>query len=288
MIRSSKYLPYFILLLPLIGGGCRPQSPEPRYVARVGDEYLSEETLNEWLKQQPELIKDSLVIRQQLIDQWIENTLLAQTAYAEKIDQIPEIQQRIKESTQAILIRALLDRFFEQQAEEPLESEIRTYYEQNKERMRLPEPYVHLRYLSHPSADSLKKARQLLQQATLAGKADSLWPALQKRFASDSTLTRLLASGHLPLSRLPRFLAPLWQRLERMKPGEISPVIKLGKTYHFVQLVQRIPAGTIPDLAWIKEDIRQILTIRKRKQMYRRYVQRLKHEALARDALEIR
>ena len=46
--------------------------------------------------------------------------------------------------------------------------------------------------------------------------------------------------------------------------------------------------GSIPELTWIEEQVRRQLTIDARKQMYERQVQRLRTEALSRDALVIR
>jgi hypothetical protein len=58
--------------------------------------------------------------------------------------------------------------------------------------------------------------------------------------------------------------------------------------FHVVQLVERIPARTIPEPAWIEDELVRRLVIQGRKQLYARQVQRLRNEALAREDLEIR
>jgi hypothetical protein len=68
----------------------------------------------------------------------------------------------------------------------------------------------------------------------------------------------------------------------------VTPVIETDGLAHLLQLVDRVPAGAIPELAWIEDQVRRQLTIDARKQMYERQVQRLRTEALSRDALVIR
>jgi len=76
--------------------------------------------------------------------------------------------------------------------------------------------------------------------------------------------------------------------LRGMSDGEVAPVTRADSLYHVVQLVRRVPAGTSPELSWVAPEIRRRLEMRARKQMVAREVQRLRNEAQARDALDIR
>jgi hypothetical protein len=49
-----------------------------------------------------------------------------------------------------------------------------------------------------------------------------------------------------------------------------------------------VPAGEVPELSWIEDEVRRQVEIQSRKQMVARHVQRLRNEAQARDELEIR
>jgi hypothetical protein len=55
-----------------------------------------------------------------------------------------------------------------------------------------------------------------------------------------------------------------------------------------LQLVKRAAPGTVPPLEWVEDEIHERLRIQSRKQMYARQVQRLRNEALAREALDVR
>ncbi len=285
---TCLYLRYWSLLLLLLVAGCKQiEQKRNLYVARVGNTYLTEAEVQAYLRRQPPGA-DTLVLRQRYIEDWVTRKLLVQKARDYQLDQVPTIRKRIEESTEYILLQALLDSVAKQEIPSMIETELRAYYEQNREALKLREPYVRVRYVSTTHPDSAALARRLLQEATHKGEAEKIWPTLVHRFARDTTLSFLLASFAIPRSHLPVNLNPLWERLPRMKPGEITPVIPLHNQFHVLQLIEYIPEGTVPELEWIAPELRRELAIRQRKQLYQRYVQRLRQEALARNQLDIK
>jgi hypothetical protein len=50
--------------------------------------------------------------------------------------------------------------------------------------------------------------------------------------------------------------------------------------------IERVPAGTPPEFAWVKDDIRRRLVLWRRKQMYARHVERLRNQPRSNGALE--
>ncbi|NNE70233.1 MAG: peptidyl-prolyl cis-trans isomerase, partial [Rhodothermales bacterium] len=72
------------------------------------------------------------------------------------------------------------------------------------------------------------------------------------------------------------------------REGRTTPVIEDRGLYHIVQVVERVPAGTLPKRQWIEASLRQQLQVESRKLLYARLVQRLRNEALAREQLQIR
>ena len=55
-----------------------------------------------------------------------------------------------------------------------------------------------------------------------------------------------------------------------------------------MQVVDRVPAGTIPELPWVKDIVQQQLVIHIRKQNYARSVQALRAQAESGEDIEIR
>ena len=269
-----------------LAAGCQRQTPPEGYVARVGDVYLMQDELNAALENLPARL-DSAEARRQFIDQWVTNELLYQEALRLNLRNRDDVQRRLEESERAVLIDALVAQLFEEETEDPFPPEIRAYFERHKEQLRLREPYARVRHLFTTDADSARLARRLLQQATASATTDSVWLLLVARFAEDAEVSLTLSGNYFPESRLFMEQPELRERLAQLRPGQLAPVIETNGHQHLIQLDDRVPAGTIPELAWIEDQVRRQLTIDARKQMYERQVQRLRTEALSRDALVI-
>lgn len=70
-------------------------------------------------------------------------------------------------------------------------------------------------------------------------------------------------------------------------PSEISPIYRSGNEYHFVQLIEERPEGDHPDLDWLIEQIREWLTLEKRKRAFNTYVKNLYLQAQANNEIKI-
>ena len=284
-IRAHRWGIALLLSTLVLTSGCGQQTSPETYVAQVGDAYLMQEEVNAALENLPSRL-DSAEARRQFIDQWVTNELLFQEALRRNLRAQDAVQRRLAESERAVLIDALVSELFEETSEALSPTEIRAYFELHKEQLRLHEPFVRVRYLYTANADSARRARTLLQQ-TPSANADSAWALLSARFSEDAALSQSLASNYFPESRLFMEQTMLRERLAQMRPGEIAPLIEDDEQRHLLQLADRVPAGTLPELPWIEEQVRRQLTIDTRKQMYERQVQRLRTEALSREVLVI-
>lgn len=276
-----------VALCLLLWIGCSSPNPPDAYVARVGDTYLMEQDVEAALASVPPG-RDSSSIRRQYVEQWVTNTLLLQEAQRRDVGQNPQVQQRLQANERTVLIDALIDELNREEIPAPTAAELAAYYERHKDQLRLREPFVRVRYLASTSADSAAEVRQLLQRATASGQVDSLWPGLVQRFAIDVEGSLLLSSTYYPESQLFNGKPALPASLNRLGPGQIAPVLEADSIFHVLQLADRIATGSIPELSWIEEDVRRRLLIDGRKQMYARHVQRLRNEAQAKNAIEIR
>lgn len=198
------------------------------------------------------------------------------------------MQRQLQESERSVLIDALVSELFADEGAAPNPAEIRTFYERHKEQLRLRETFVRVRYFAVTHPDSARLARSLLAPSTRSADEDSLWNSLATRFADDAEVSRSLAQNYFPESRLFMEQPALHDALSRLAPGQVAPLIEANGHTHLLQLADRVAAEAIPELGWIEDQIRRQLTIDARKQMYERQVQRLRTEALSRDALVIR
>jgi len=280
-------LPFVLLtglLVVLLSTGCESKSPPDSYVARVGDHYLQKEDLDRMLDGMGP-VPDSTQAREQVIDQWVENTLLLREAERLNLAEDPEVKRRLREQRQNALVTALKNRVYEDIDQTPTEQEVRTYFERHRKQLTLREPYVRVRHLTTTNEDSAQTARQRLLGARDA-EIDSIWSQISREYANQPERARRMSDRFLPKSRLFSQHPYVRDELSALREGEVAPVIQDNNRFHVLQLVGRAEEGSTPELKWVEGEIRRRLRIRHRKQMYAREVQRLRNRAKADNLIE--
>lgn len=255
-------------------------------MARVGESYLTQEDLSEQLSKLP-FQGDSLEARQQIIEQWVSGELLFREARRRGLRNDREVQRLLEENERSVMISALVARMYEETEEDYEPAELASYYERNKERLRLREPFVQVRYMATRSAEAAQEARTTLQEMARGDEGVEGWNRLVDQHAVDAGMSRALSSTFTAESRLFSSAPVLRARLANMREGEVAEVTA-DSLHHVMQLVERAPSGAVPEIAWVEEELARRLLIQTRKQLYARQVQRLRNEALAREDLEIR
>lgn len=274
------------LCLVVVLGACEQEDAPRDYVARVGDRHLFRDEVDRAIRNIP-ASQDSLEARQQIVEQWVTSELLHQEAQRRGLRQNPEVRRSLEESERAVLVNALVTQLYEENQITPTSSELQAYFENHKEQLRLRESFARVRYLRATSRADAEAARTLLQQAAPEVR-DSVWAAAIDRHASDRALSDDVSATYFPESRIFIDNPPLRETVSSLVGGQIAPVVEMDGTFHVVQLVERVPARTVPEPAWIEDELVRRLVIHGRKQLYARQVQRLRNEALAREDLEIR
>lgn len=263
--------------------GCESEEAPTDYVARVHDRYLTQNELDASLQNLAGL--DTTEARRQIIEQWVTRTLLLQEALALNLENTPEVRKRLEEQKRAVLITALTNRIYDAAEVEPSPGDVRNYFASHRDQLRLREPYVRVRYLVTARRADAQRIRDQLAE----GASDSLWTTWARTSAMDPTQALELARRYMPVSRLFARLPQMRAALTDLGEGETAPVITRNDSlHHIIQVVERVPEGTPPELEWVEPEIRRRLMVRARKQMYAREVQRLRNEAKARNALDIR
>ncbi|MEM8485463.1 MAG: peptidyl-prolyl cis-trans isomerase [Bacteroidota bacterium] len=287
MNMISRFCFTGLLLVCVLGlTACKEKHEDVEYIARVGERLLTQDDLGPMFEVFP-AGQDSSEAMEQIAEEWVKNELIAQEAIRRGLRNDLEVLRLLEENERSVLVSTFISRLFQQEPLDPSPEEIEAYYAKNVEQLALREDYIRVRYLSSRDAIEAEQARLLLRDATVAGKADSLWPSLIDRYALDPNASAMLSNTFYPRSVLfPS--AQLREMVARLNVNQISPVIQEGVNYHFVQVVERRVAGAVPELTWIEAELKQRLTIEARKQMLARQVQRLRTEALAREDLEIK
>lgn len=276
-----------IFVLAFVLAGCGPESSEVDYVARLGDRYLTREDLDSALESLT-VLQDSAEAAEQIMEQWITDELLFREAVRRGLRNQAGVKSLLLENERSVLVSALLTELYKEEDSTPDDQDLLTYYEQNKDQLKLTEPFVKIRYLVTESADSAMSAVELMEGIESSPNPDSAWKAVANRFAEDPDGTTTLSASFYPETRLLSSIPGLNTAVQRLAPGQILSPFELDSRYHIVQLVERIPVGTTPEVALLEDQLRARIAIENRKQLYARQVQRLRNEALAREELDIK
>ncbi len=280
-----------LLLAPLAlsacgGGDAPPEASGGATVARVGDAVLSEAELQDALGgATPGL--DSAAARKQITEQWVRRELVVQEALRAGLNDEPDVQRSLRESEQSVLEAAYLSRFFESTPAEPTEPEIAAYYEANRDKLTLREPYVRVRLIRMPDPSRAPEARNALAQLQGSPLADSLFALTAREYATDPDGAIDLADAFIPESRLRALNDDLGGGISTLGAGAAPLVLAAPEATYVVSVVERVQPGQVPSQSMVRADIVERLAIRKRKEAEARHIARLRSEAEAGGRLSL-
>ncbi len=292
-LRQARYLAATVALLGTLAlAACDRPTADRDYIVRLGDAVLTPSDLSDAIAAIPAGV-DSVTASEQFIEQWMTTQLLAEEARRRGLRDDPDVQKQLYDNERNVLAAAMLGSMYEDERALPGRADVEAYFERNRDRLRLREAYVRVRFIEAQLEQEASGARSEMQEMMRAGGSatarDSIFLTIASRFAMDTTAAQAMASSYVPQSRLARQVtgAP-WSIVAQMGPGEISPVlVTADSTYFVVQLVDRVPAGSEPRLEWVLDDIERQVVIQHRQQLVAREVQRLRTEAEARGDLRI-
>jgi hypothetical protein len=267
--------------------GCQHDPAPIDYVARVGDQYLTQSELSDRLMTL-QLGSDTAGARQQIIEQWVTDAVLYNEALRRDLPAEPGVRQTLEEQQRDVLVNELTARLYSGEQVAISDADIQAYFERHREELRLREPFVHVLYLTTRSLAAANAVREGLPSPSRANASQKDWDSLITEYAVDPAEARTLSARYYAEGQLFRNLPPLRAQLQRLRAGETAPIFEMGGLYHVLHVGDRVEAGSIPEPAWVEPEIRRRLELRARKQMYAREVERLRSEALARDELDIR
>lgn len=274
----------------MVSGCSNERANERDYVARVGDAVLSYEDVRLALATMPAGI-DSATARDQHVEQWVRSHLLAAEARRRGLHEQPDVMRQLEDNERSVLGAALLEAIYNEEAASFSNAELETYFDRNRDRMRLRDDFVRVLYIDARDQEAASSARTEMIGLVRSGRddasRDSLFSIIARNYALDTTASLALARTYVPQTRLARQSGSAhWPVIAQMRSGETSNVLETAdSTYFVVQLVDRVPAGQEPRIEWVADELRRQMAIQTRKQTVAREVQRLRTEAEARGDL---
>ena len=279
------------LLALLALGACSdaPSADAPgggETVARVGDARLTEGGVVNALGDGPVGL-DSVTAREQIIEQWVQRELLVQEARRQGLPDDPRVRRRLADAERATLEMAALAAFFDQAPSAPSEADLQAYYDRHSEALALREPYVRLRHLRLAAPTRATEARASLDRAIASPFPDSLFALVAREYADDPDGAIAFANEYVSEARLAALDETLGERVAGLSAGGQGTAIPIGPTMHLVQVIDRVPAGTVPPFRLVRDELAERLGIQMRRDAEARLIQRLRSEAQAAGRLDV-
>lgn len=282
-VKAFKRLTFLLMasLLGLAACGTPSGEGDTRSLARVGGESLTLQEAREALPAHL-LSSDSLRALTSYRDEWVRSRLMSREAERLGLTRSPELQRRLERARREVLTEALRSQIMRQYGDDDQVSdeEARNYFQAHRDQFVLQERYVRFRHLETETIEEARSARQQLMQGVS-------WPEVARRFSLNPEQAVGESEQFWPVS-MAAADQPVLQRYldEVIGVTEISPIRRLGSTYHFVQLMESREAGEQPDLDWLMTQIKDWLRMEKRRRHLSSYVKNLYLKAESNNEVE--
>jgi len=234
---------------------------ELEYLVRVGDRSLTEQDFKRLVPAEFE----SLLTQEEkrdFLDRWVDTELLYSAAQARGLNEDPELKGRLEQQKREFIANQLLQRVLQERVAVS-EREIADYYS-----IHLDEYSSEYRY-----SEIIVRTRE---------EAQALWDKLQSRSfpfaraAGQSSIASSASSGGdmgwLAKGAMP---AEVEERAVKMAPMEISEPFETAWGWTIIQFVEKRPSKDPLNLFEVRDEILRYLTMTRRRQVYRDYLQEL-------------
>ncbi|HKB86547.1 MAG TPA: peptidylprolyl isomerase [Ignavibacteriaceae bacterium] len=253
---------FLLILTAMIITGCGKESPKKEFIARVNDSYFTRADLS--------AVTDSgygrNLYKNEIVRNWIDKELLYQEAKNTGVLKGKEFQRVENESRRQLAVTFLVNKLFEEEQVAIEPSELKDYFEKNKENFKLFHDAFQVNLVQFDDED---KAILFRDEAFEKG-----WDKAEESFKNDSNIVykenaNLVYDYEIQPADLVRLIRELL-------PGEISIVINDGMgNYFVVQLLQKYNRGSIPPYEVIDELVHDRYVALKREQFIKKYVRDL-------------
>ena len=239
-----------ICLLAMWGCGSAPQGT---VVAQVGDSHLTQEAL---AKRIPDTFLGKITVeeKENLVENWVEEELLYQEALRQKLNDDPNLADRIEKAARQLLIAELMIRTHARDAE-VLEGEILDYYEEQRPDFEREQPEIWVRHIVVKDRNTMNQIWERLQNG-------EFFEQVALEVSIDQSAQNGGDLGYFTEEMVdPAF----WKSCEETRVGRrVRTTTKHG--HHIIEVRDRKSAGSMRDLVDVRSDIHQRILAERREE----------------------
>ncbi len=246
--------------------GCSKEASRTQFVARVDQDVLTEEDL----AGRQDSSADSSRRRNEYINEWINTELLYQEAKRQGLADNAQIRKELEDAKKKLAVAALLQREIYREMNVS-EDEIVALYNGGGEAFRLREDVVNASYALFSDRDAANVFRGKLVRGIA-------WNAAVEECRRDSVLrNRLLQVLDRRFFTQSTLYPPeLWKLARNLGREEVSFAAKIGPGYYVLVLHSIKRKNELPDLDYVRNEIRDRILIERRRVEYDRLLASLR------------
>ena len=237
-------------------------------LARINGTVLSLEDFNKRYQENRRLLQLRTPSKKALLEEVVKRELAVQEAKRLKLDQDPEVVERLN----TVLYYALLEKQLGKQVEQIFitDSDAKTYYSKNPE---IRTSHIFVPLTPDASADDAKIAfarlKKIYDENVASGKMSFAEAA--QRFSEGPAAPM---GGDIDYQTRDRLDPAFYEAALRLKPGKVSPIVRTQFGYHIIRLTA-IRAWEDADKAQVKRLVFEV----KRNELFSSYVGKLRAAA---------
>jgi hypothetical protein len=260
-IKIETVISLFFVIIFL--AGCSEEKKEHEItVAEVGPAKLTQSELDNQLGS----IKKNIRYRDEIIRDWIETQVLSQVAENNNLLNSENYDQIIKVTQKEIAASIAIEQFLKSHPIEFSESELRRFFNENKEDFKFAHNTYILNFISFSDEGSAIRFRN---KAISEG-----WSAAFTSFKADTTMIENQENKIFNLSDIQSKI--IHRVLQKLYNTEISLVINTElNNFVVVQQIDQIGKNDVPKFKFVRENVKNNLIRLKQKEKVRSYVDSL-------------
>jgi len=274
LLRQSRQIGWWAVAAFSLVQACSREAPPKQFAARVDQALLTEDeiaTAHDSLAYTPQR-------RREYINDWVNAELLYQEAMRRGLGDDKRVRQQVEDAAKKLIVGALLER--ELYADENVsDDEIVALHNGGGDAFRLREDVVNVSYALFSDRDAANTCRTRLVSGTL-------WSLVMAEASRDSLLkshlVRVATRQFFTQSNL--YPAELWKLARTLGKDEVSFVLKTDAGYYLLVSHGVKKQGEIPELDYIRSEIRDRILIERRRTRYDRLLADLR----AKHSVEVR
>ncbi|MCX6174339.1 MAG: peptidylprolyl isomerase [Ignavibacteriales bacterium] len=261
-LRSNNYYIIIIFAFAFTQYGCSKEEKPSKHVAKVNKSVLTEDDVKSALSEE----RNKGIYREEYINNWIQTEILFQEAANKGLLNDKEFKSLLdrtkKELASALFIRKIVD----ENKIEPTDDEIKKYFDNNKDDFKLVDDAYRFNEIKFNDYNKAVEFRNSLLETE--------WNRALNQYRNDQSIIELQPQKLLLKYQIQP--TTLLRVITTLGINEVSVVFETEPMkFTVVQLLEKIGKDLIPQLDIVKNEVKERLSIIKRNQYIKEYIDKL-------------